>query len=103
MKLIDKATFVQLVRDKKSDYYYKAFKSWDEMIVMFFGLLSRCDSMAEICGGMKALGGKLNQLRLQKASAKVHDKNYLTQITVPIHSMSVFGRAYNYYKQFANG
>ncbi|MCL5031149.1 MAG: IS4 family transposase [Bacteroidetes bacterium] len=33
--------------------------------------------------------------------AKVHDKNFLTQITVPAHSMLVFDRAYNYYKQFA--
>ena len=198
MKLIDRSTFVQLVRDKKSDYYYKAFKSWDELIVMLFGILSRCDSMAEICEGMKALGGKLNHLSMQKApakstasdglrnrdssffealyyklveqykgflsdsrtygltfkelliidsktirlfsdilkgvgrnpkndgkkkgglkvhmlidavqsvakfvritEAKVHDKNFLTQIVVPAHSMLVFDRAYNYYKQFA--
>jgi hypothetical protein len=33
-------------------------------------------------------------------AAKVHDKNFLTQITVPSHSMLVFDRAYNYYKQF---
>ncbi len=78
MKLIDKSTFAQLVREKKSDYYYKAFKSrirlrlrsWDELIVMLFGILSRCDSMAEICDGMKALGGKLNHLGMQKSPAK---------------------------------
>lgn len=198
MKLIDKTTFVQLVRDNKSDYYYKAFKSWDQLTVMLFGILSRCDSMSEICEGMKALGGKLNHLGMQKApakstasdglrnrdssffealyyklveqykgflsdsrtygltfkelliidsstirlfsdilkgvgrnpkndgkkkgglkvhmlidavqsvakfvritEAKVHDKNFLTQIIVPTHSMLVFDRAYNYYKQFA--
>ena len=70
MKLIDKTTFVQLVRDNKSDYYYKAFKSWDQLTVMLFGILSRCDSMSEICEGMKALGGKLNHLGMQKAPAK---------------------------------
>ena len=198
MKLIDKSAFAQLVREKKSDHYYKAFKSWDQLIVMLFGILSRCDSMAEICEGMKALGGKLNHLSMQKApakstasdglrnrdssffealyyklveqykgfmsdsrtygltfkelliidsttirlfsdilkgvgrnpkndgkkkgglkvhmlidavqsvakfvritEAKVHDKNFLTQIVVPAHSMLVFDRAYNYYKQFA--
>ena len=198
MKLIDKTTFVQLVRDNKSDYYYKAFKSWDQLTVVLFGILSRCDSMSEICEGMKALGGKLNHLGMQKApakstasdglrnrdssffealyyklveqykgflsdsrtygltfkelliidsstirlfsdilkgvgrnpkndgkkkgglkvhmlidavqsvakfvritEAKVHDKNFLTQIIVPTHSMLVFDRAYNYYKQFA--
>jgi hypothetical protein len=198
IKLIDKTTFVQLVREKKSDYYYKAFKSWDHLIVMLFGILSRCDSMGEICEGMRALSGKLNHLGLQKApakstagdglrnrdssffeglyyklveqyksflsdsrtygltfkelliidsstirlfsdilkgvgrnpkddgkkkgglkvhmlidavqsvakfvritAAKVHDKNFLTQITVPAYSMLVFDRAYNYYRQFA--
>lgn len=198
LKLIDKSIFVRLARDKKSDYYYKAFKSWDELIVMLFGILSRCDSMAEICEGIKALGGKLNHLGLQKApakstasdglrnrdssffeslyynlveqykgflsdsrtygltfkelliidsstirlfsdilkgvgrnpkndgkkkgglkvhmlidavqsvakfvritEAKVHDKNFLSQIQVPVYSMLVFDKAYNYYKQFA--
>jgi len=198
LKLIDRSTFVQIVREKKSDYYYKAFKSWEQLMVMLFGKLSRCDSMAEICEGMKALGGKLNHLGLQKApakstasdglrkrdssffealyyklveqykgflsdsrtygltfkelliidsstirlfsdilkgvgrdpkndgkkkgglkvhmlidavesvakfvritEAKVHDKNFLSQIQVPAHSMLVFDKAYNYYKQFA--
>ena len=70
MKLLDKPAFAQLVREKKSDYYYKAYKSWDELIVMLFGILSRCDSMSEICEAMKALGGKLNHLGMQKAPAK---------------------------------
>jgi hypothetical protein len=43
LKLIDKASFVSLVREKKSDHYYKAFKSWDHLIIMLFGILSRCD------------------------------------------------------------
>jgi hypothetical protein len=70
LKLIDKASFVSLVREKKSDHYYKAFKSWDHLIIMLFGILSRCDSMAETCDGLKALGGKLNHLGLQRAPAK---------------------------------
>lgn len=31
LKLIDKGTFAELVREKKSDYYYKAFGSWDQL------------------------------------------------------------------------
>lgn len=198
IKLIDKAAFVSLIKEKKSDYYYKAFKSWDHLVIMLFGILSRCDSMAETCEGLKALGGKLNHLGLQKApakstagdglrnrdssffealyyglvnryksflsdsrtygltfkelliidsttirlfsdilkgvgrnpkndgkkkgglkvhmlidavqsvakfvritEAKVHDKGFLSQIQVPAHSMLVFDKAYNYYRQFA--
>jgi hypothetical protein len=37
---------------------------------MLFGILSRCDSMIEICEGMRALGGKLNHLGLKNAPAK---------------------------------
>jgi hypothetical protein len=198
LKLIDKSAFVGLVKGKRTDYYYKAFKSWDHLVTMLFGILSRCDSMAEICEGLKGLGGKLNHLGLQKSpakstagdglrnrdssffeslyyklveqykgflsdsrtygltfkelliidsttirlfsdilkgvgrnpkddgkkkgglkvhmlidavqsiakfvritEAKVHDKNFLSQIQVPAYSMLVFDRAYNYYRQFA--
>ena len=70
LKLIDKSKFVRLVREKRSDYYYKAFKSWDQVVVMLFGILSRCDSMSELCEGLKALSGKLNHLGLKKSPAK---------------------------------
>lgn len=198
LKLIDKATFISLVREKKSDHYYKAFKSWDQLVVLLFGILSRCDSMTETIEGLKAMRGKLNHLGLQKSpakstagdglrkrdssffevlyyklveryksflsdsrtygltfkelliidsttirlfsdilkgvgrnpkndgkkkgglkvhmlidavqsvakfvritEAKLHDKNFLSQIKVPAHSMLVFDKAYNFYKQFA--
>ena len=35
LKLIDKGTFAELVREKKSDYYYKAFGSWDQLVLLF--------------------------------------------------------------------
>ena len=33
--------------------------------------------------------------------ARVHDKNFLSDIKVPEYSMLVFDKAYNYYRQFA--
>jgi hypothetical protein len=59
-----------IVRKHNSDYYYKAFKTRTHLITMLFGILSRCDSMTEICEGMRALGGKLNRLGLKNAPAK---------------------------------
>ncbi|GAB4302650.1 MAG: DUF4372 domain-containing protein [Ignavibacterium album] len=70
VKLIDKTTFVGLVKEKMSDHYYKAYKSWDQLIVMLFGILSRCDSVAETIEGIRAMSGKLNHLGLQKVPAK---------------------------------
>jgi hypothetical protein len=37
---------------------------------MLFGIFSRCDSMGEVCDGMRALGGKLNYLGMDCAPAK---------------------------------
>lgn len=38
--------------------------------MMLFGIFSRCDSMGEVCDGMRALGGKLNYLGMDIAPAK---------------------------------
>lgn len=70
LSLIDKWDFKKLVKKKKSDHYYKAFKSWDHLVLMLFGILSRCDSMAETCEGLRAMSGKLNHLDMDKAPAK---------------------------------
>ena len=70
LKLIDKWDFNKLVKAHNSDRYYKSFKSWDHLVTMLFGILSRCDSMAETCEGLKGMSGKLNHLNLKKAPAK---------------------------------
>jgi len=70
INLIEKVNISTIVRVHDSDRYYKAFKSKTHLITMLFGILSRCDSMTEICEGLRALGGKLNHLGLEKAPAK---------------------------------
>ncbi|MCW3789791.1 DUF4372 domain-containing protein, partial [Plebeiibacterium sediminum] len=67
LKVVD---IPSLVKQHNSDRYYKAFKTKTHIITMLFGIFSRCDSMTEICEGMRALGGKLNHLGLEKAPAK---------------------------------
>jgi len=70
INLIEKVNISTIVRAHDSDRYYKAFKSKTHLITMLFGILSRCDSMTETCEGLRALGGKLNHLGLEKAPAK---------------------------------
>jgi hypothetical protein len=70
LNLIDAVNIQSLIRKHNSDYYYKAFRSRTQLITMLFGILSRCDSMTEICEGMRALGGKLNHLGFKSAPAK---------------------------------
>jgi len=65
LKLVDKGDFDRLVKSKNSDRYYKTFTSWTQTVTMLFGILSRCDSMAETCEGIRGMSGKLNHLGLK--------------------------------------
>jgi hypothetical protein len=70
VRMIPREQFDILVRKHKSDKYYKSFSSWDELITLLFGIFSRCDSMGEVCDGMRALSGKLNYLGMECSPAK---------------------------------
>lgn len=70
INLVDKVNISTIIKAHDSDRYYKAFKTRTHLIAMLIGILSRCDSMTEICEGLRALGGKLNHLGLVKAPAK---------------------------------
>jgi hypothetical protein len=70
ISLIDAIGIKSIVKKHNADHYYKAFKARTQLITMLFGIISRCDSMTEICEGLRAMGGKLNLLGLDKAPAK---------------------------------
>ena len=70
ISLLDAISIKSIVNKHNADYYYKAFKAKTQLITVLFGILSRCDSMTEICEGLRALGGKLNHLGLERAPAK---------------------------------
>lgn len=70
LELIPRNKFDLLVSRHRADRYYKTFDAWTHLMTMLFGILSRCDSMGEVCDGMRALEGKLNHLGLDAAPAK---------------------------------
>ena len=70
IKIIPREKFDELVIKYESDKYYKTFFSWEQFVTMLFGIFSRCDSMGEVCDGMRALGGKLNYLGMGTSPAK---------------------------------
>lgn len=70
VKLIDAIDLNWIIRKHNANRYYKSFKAKDHLIVLLFGILSRCDSMTEICESFRALAGKLNYLGLLKSPAK---------------------------------
>lgn len=70
MNLVNKVDINGLIRKHESDYYYKSFKTCTHLFTMLFGILSRCDSMTEVCEGLLAMGGKLNHPGMDQAPAK---------------------------------
>jgi hypothetical protein len=68
--LLPKEIFEVLVCKQESDRYYKTFSSWTELVTLLFGIFSRCDSMGEVCDGMRALGGKLSYFGMESSPAK---------------------------------
>jgi hypothetical protein len=70
IKMLPREHFDLLVQQQGSDRYYKTFFSWEQLMTMLFGIFSRCDSMGEVCDGMRALGGKLNHLGMDCSPSK---------------------------------
>ena len=70
IKMLPREQFDLLVKQLGSDRYYKTLFSWEQLMIMLFGIFSRCDSMGEVCDGMRALSGKLNYLGMDCAPSK---------------------------------
>lgn len=64
----------QIVKEKagklNSDRYYKTFTTWKHLICLLFGILSKCNSLRELCEGMLACEGKLNHFGLIKTQSR---------------------------------
>lgn len=96
VNLIDSMSLQGLINKHKADYYYKTFKTKTQLITMLFGILSRCDSVNEICEGLRAMGGKLNHLGLDKAPAKSTVSDGLGNRTHKIFEDLYFGLVKKY-------
>jgi hypothetical protein len=70
LKLIPRDKFDELVIKQRSDRHYRTLFAWEQLITMLFGIFSRCDSMGELCDGMRALAGKLNYLDMDCSPAR---------------------------------
>lgn len=70
LSLVSRSTFNTLVRKHDANRYYKEFKSWTHFVSILYGVLTRCDSVTEICEGLIGCVGKLRHFGLEKAPAK---------------------------------
>ena len=81
----------------------------DSTIIRFFSDILKDVGRNPVNDGKKKGGLKVHMLIdavqsvgkfMKITAAKMHDKNFLSDIQVPQYSMLVFDKAYNYYKQF---
>lgn len=70
LNLLNVVALDSIISKHKSDRYYKTYSSRTQLTTMLFGILSRCDSMGEICDGIRAMSGKLLHLGLKQSPAK---------------------------------
>ena len=70
LRLIPKSTISDIAKDTQCDRYYKKIPVMKHLTTMLFGVLSRCNSIREICAGMLLCEGKLNHIGLEKVIPK---------------------------------
>jgi len=77
LNLIPKHIIRAICKEHKADRYYKGFTTEKHLICLLFGILSKCNTLRELCEGMLACEGKLNHFGLIKTPARstISDSN----------------------------
>lgn len=70
LRLIPKSIISDISKDTQCDRYYKKIPLIKHLTTMLFGVLSRCNSIREICSGMLLCEGKLTHIGLEKIIPK---------------------------------
>jgi hypothetical protein len=70
IRLIPKSKLLDISKETQCDRYYKKIPLRKHLSTMLFGVLSRCNSIREICTGMLLCEGKLNHIGLEKVIPK---------------------------------
>ena len=70
LRLIPRSKIADIVKGTQCDRYYKQIPLMKHLTTLLFGVLSRCNSLREICAGMLLCEGKLNHIGLEKVVPK---------------------------------
>ena len=70
LDLIPKRKIETIVMKHNSDKHKQFFDSWAYFVSMILCQLAQANSLREICGGLKACGGKLNYRGVEAAPSK---------------------------------
>jgi len=70
LKLVNRGQVAKIVDEKKSDRYYKKFKTWEHLVTMMYACLSNCRTLRELSTGLMACEGKLNHLGIDYSAKR---------------------------------
>ncbi len=70
LQKIDRNSFNSHVNKLSSNKHSKGNDSWSHFITMLFCQFAKCDSLNDICNGMRSATGDLNHLGVNKAMCK---------------------------------
>jgi len=66
LQLFPRLEFEKTVKDTKSEWHARGFRSWDQFVAMMFCQLGQANSLREICGGLASCVGKLSHLGVKE-------------------------------------
>ena len=102
LSFIPREIVEQAVDEHQSDYYYKTMTTFRQLVFMFYGIVSRIDSLNSLCKSLLFLGNKLTYLRITELPAA----STLSDANKNRHS-DVFGTIYHrlveHYQRYLSG
>lgn len=70
IKLLPFAKIRNIAKKHQSDRYTKKCDTLNHLITMLYGVISGCNSLREVCGGIVSYGNKINHCHLEYAIPK---------------------------------
>lgn len=68
--LIPTSVIIKATQNHKSDYRFKTYKTYDQMVAMLFGQLNKCFALRDICIGFKVSADFLSGVGLKQSPAR---------------------------------
>ncbi|MEL6560859.1 MAG: DUF4372 domain-containing protein [Bacteroidota bacterium] len=87
----------QSVSEHQSDRYYKTMTTYKQLVFLFYGVVSRCKSLNNLCKNLLLLDNKLSYLGIDKlpAVSTLSDANINRCSDV---FATLYGKLYNQYR-----
>lgn len=77
INLLNASSIDRIVKEHKSDHYYKKFNTFQHLITMSYGIISGCNSLREMCSGIVSYGNKITHCKFTNAPKRstISDSN----------------------------